>query len=167
MLNADSSTLKSESDDQSRKKPPTTPSAVALSWIVWTTRRIVVIEESGNAFFSSVTKKPDSSARPASPTSASERKSSGTNESSAKYAIIAARCVPRSTKNFENAFLTRARPRIEEDPSAGGTRRRRSRGGPVGSRSSGRRPGARRPHGDLVPDRVRRRPRGRRLAARL
>ena len=34
---------------------------------------------------------------------------SGTNDSSAKYAIIAARCVPRSAKNFANSarFLTR------------------------------------------------------------
>ena len=58
------------------------------------------------------------------------RKSSGTNESSAKYAIIAARWVPRSAKNFAHG---RART------GARSMLRRR-----------GRSPGARRPDGDLV-----------------
>ena len=44
MLNADSSALKSDSDDQSRKIPPMIPSVAALSWIAWTTRRIVSSE---------------------------------------------------------------------------------------------------------------------------
>jgi hypothetical protein len=34
---------------------------------------------------------------------------SGTNDSSAKYAIIAARCVPRSAKNFPTRSRRRTR----------------------------------------------------------
>ncbi len=54
----------------------------------------------GKSFFSSRTKNEFGVASCASPSSASESSSSGTNESSAKYAIIAARCVPRSAKNL-------------------------------------------------------------------
>ena len=88
----------------------------------------------GNALFSSVTRKLDSSARPANPSRASARKSSGTNERSAKYAIIAARCVPRSAKNLLKtsrirreaslSAMTGAARRAERDLLAG--RRRRS-----------------------------------------
>jgi len=84
MLHADSSTLNSDSDDQSSVAPPTIPSAVALSWICWTRLRIRSTEVPGNTFASSRTKKLDWSACPATPSSASARKSSGTNESSAK-----------------------------------------------------------------------------------
>ena len=45
------------------------------------------------------------SARGERPKSASARKTSGTKESSAKYATIAARCVPRSAKNFLQSWL--------------------------------------------------------------
>src|SRR3954452_10271930 len=107
MLNADSSALKRESDDQARKTAPMIPSVAALSWIPWTTRRIVSSELVGKARSSSRTKKSDASARREKPRSASERKTSGTNDRSAKYAIIAARCVPRSRKNLANGFRTR------------------------------------------------------------
>ncbi len=40
MLNALSSTLKNESDDQSRNAAPTSPSAAAFAWIARTARRI-------------------------------------------------------------------------------------------------------------------------------
>ena len=57
MLNALSSTLKNESDDQSRNAPPTIPSAVAFAWIARTARedrrRPSVL---GNVFVSSCTK---------------------------------------------------------------------------------------------------------------
>src|SRR5437868_4730468 len=45
MLNADSSTLNSDSDDQSRNIPPTIPSEVALSWIVRITSALVLDEQ--------------------------------------------------------------------------------------------------------------------------
>ena len=41
MLNADSSALKSESDDQSSATPPTIPSVAALSWTRWTSVRML------------------------------------------------------------------------------------------------------------------------------
>jgi hypothetical protein len=107
MLNADSSALKSESDDQSSPIPPMIPSVAALSWTRWTSERMLLSELPGKARFNSRTRKSDASARCASPSSDSERKTSGTNESSAKYATIAARWVPRSAKNF----ATRARLR--------------------------------------------------------
>src|SRR5919204_2973982 len=100
MLNADSSTLKSESDVHSSAAPPTTPRAAACfctARMVWT---MLSIELPGKARFSSVTRKVDSSGRPASASSDTVRNSSGTNDNSAKYAIIAARCGPRSPKNF-------------------------------------------------------------------
>src|SRR6266576_1814232 len=62
---------------------------------------------SGKACWISVTRKLDSSARPAKPSAASARNVSGTNDNSAKYAIIAARCVPRSAKNFPNSARLR------------------------------------------------------------
>ncbi len=74
----------------------------ALSWIPCTTFRIVSTELGGNASFSSRTKKSEASARCEKPSSASARNTSGRNDRSAKYAIIAARCVPRSAKNFAN-----------------------------------------------------------------
>ena len=60
----------------------------------------------GNVFESCRTKNEPSSAWWTRPSSASDRKSSGTNERSAKYAIIAARCVPRSAKNLLTTRLT-------------------------------------------------------------
>jgi hypothetical protein len=62
MLNALSSTLKNDSDDQSRKAPPTMPSAVAFDWMPRTARRIESIEVLGNVFESSRTKNEPSSA---------------------------------------------------------------------------------------------------------
>ena len=49
MLNADSSTLKSESDDQRRKTPPTIPRVAALSCTRWTSERMLSTELLGNA----------------------------------------------------------------------------------------------------------------------
>src|SRR6478735_4370558 len=106
MLNALSSTLKKESDDQSRNAPPTMPSAVAFDWMPRTARRIESSDVFGNVFESCRTKNDPSSAWWTRPSSASDRKSSGTNERSAKYAIIAARCVPRSAKNLLMTRLT-------------------------------------------------------------
>ena len=65
-----------------------------------TARRIESSDVFGNVFESWRTKNDPSSAWWTRPSSASDRKSSGTNERSAKYAIIAARCVPRSAKNL-------------------------------------------------------------------
>ena len=109
MLKADSSALKSDSDVQSRNAPPTIPSDHALSWTVRTSRTMSSIGVSGSACLISTTRKLDSSARPTSPSSERARNVSGTNESSAKYAIIAARCVPRSAKNFWTSLLFRLR----------------------------------------------------------
>src|SRR6476469_4561557 len=139
MLNALSSTLKTESDDQSRNAPPTMPSAVAFDWIPRTARRIESSDVLGNVFESWRTKNDPSSALCSSATGASERKSSGTNERSAKYAIIAARWVPRSAKNLLTTRLTgrqyaRRRgcspgnQRSDRDLAHGATRRR-DRGG--------------------------------------
>ena len=50
MLNALSSTLKNDSDDQSRKAPPTMPSAAAFDWIARTALRIESTEVLGNVF---------------------------------------------------------------------------------------------------------------------
>src|SRR5712691_5907411 len=108
MLNALSSTLKNESDDQSRNAPPTIPSAVAFAWIARTALRIESTDVRGNVFVSCFTKNDPSSAWCTSPSSASARKSSGTKERSAKYAIIAARWVPRSAKNLLRTRLTAA-----------------------------------------------------------
>ena len=49
-----------------------------------------------------VTRELDSSTRPKRPSNARARKTSGTIEASAKYATIAARCVPRTAKNVPN-----------------------------------------------------------------
>ena len=84
MLNALSSTLKNDSDDQSRNAPPTIPSAVAFAWIARTARRIESSEAFGNVFDSSRTKNELSSAWWTSPSSARARKRSGTNERRAK-----------------------------------------------------------------------------------
>src|SRR3954469_24430774 len=132
MLKALSSTLKSESDDQSRNAAPTRPSAVAFSWIARTARRIESSEVVGNARWSSRTKNEPVSAWFAVPSSASERNRSGTNERSAKYAIIAARCVPRSAKNFRMIAVM----------------------GRQYAQAHGCRPGARRPDGDLLAGRA-------------
>ena len=56
MLNADSSTLKSESDVQRRNEPPITPSVVAFSVIASTTRTMSVIDCDGNSRLSSLTR---------------------------------------------------------------------------------------------------------------
>src|SRR5262245_54575021 len=145
MLNALSSTLKSESDDQSRNTTPTIPSAVAFRWIARTARRIESSDVSGNVFESSRTKNEPSSAWWTSPSSASASRSSGTNDSSAKYAIIAARCVPRSAKNL---LRTRLIARQYARPDGRGT-------------------GDRRPRGDLAAGARRRRDRRRRRACGL
>ena len=63
MLNADSSTLKSESDDQRSATPPTIPSVAALSCTRWTSVRMLFNEVVGNARLSSFTRKSDASAR--------------------------------------------------------------------------------------------------------
>src|SRR5436190_4352947 len=49
MLNADSSTLKSESDVHPTKSAPITPSVAALSWMERTTLRMPSTELDGNA----------------------------------------------------------------------------------------------------------------------
>ncbi len=107
MLKADSSTLKSDSELQARKMPPMIPSSVEWFWIRVTVLTISSMDTLGNALDSSRTTKLCSFGRPEMPSSDSARKVSGTNERSAKYAIIAARCVPRSAKNFENGPFTR------------------------------------------------------------
>ena len=56
MLNADSSTLNSESEVQPRKRAPITPSVAALSCTERTTRTMLSTELVGNALFSSVTR---------------------------------------------------------------------------------------------------------------
>ena len=56
MLNADSSTLKSERDVQSSAAPPMIPSAVACFWIARTVWMMLEIELPGKARFSSVTR---------------------------------------------------------------------------------------------------------------
>src|SRR6187455_2283603 len=106
MLNALSSTLKNESEDQSRNAPPTRPRAVAFDWMPRTARRIESSDVFGNVFESWRTKNDPSSAWWTRPSNASERKRRGTNERSAKYAIIAARWVPRSAKNLLRTRLT-------------------------------------------------------------
>ena len=50
MLNALSSTLKNDSDNQSRNAPPTIPSVVAFAWIPRTARRIESTDVLGNVF---------------------------------------------------------------------------------------------------------------------
>ena len=100
MLNALSSTLKSESDDQSRNAAPTIPSAAELCWIARTALEDRVERRARERSLQLTDEERAGSASFVVPSSASARKSSGTNESSAKYAIIAARCVPRSAKNF-------------------------------------------------------------------
>jgi len=84
MLSADSRTLKSESEVHNRARPPMMPRAAALSWTAWTRLTIWSIGVPGSVFLISRTRKEDSSARPVRPRSASERKVSGTKESSAK-----------------------------------------------------------------------------------
>ena len=49
MFSADSSALKSESDDQRRKTPPTIPRVAALSCTRWTSERMLLTELPGNA----------------------------------------------------------------------------------------------------------------------
>src|SRR5437870_12191813 len=109
MFRADSSTLKSDSDVQRSAAPPTIPRVVALSWTARTSVTIRPTSVPGNACLISRTRKLDSSARPVRPRSESARNVSGTNESSAKYAIIAARWVPRSAKNFCTSTRLRTR----------------------------------------------------------
>jgi hypothetical protein len=109
MLKADSSTLKSESEVQISAARPMMPSAAALSCTVWTSETIRSIGVPGSVCLISLTRKDDSSARPVSPSSDRAMNVSGTNDSSAKYAIIAARCVPRSAKNFRHRSRLRTR----------------------------------------------------------
>ena len=56
MLNADSSTLKSESDVQTRNAPPMSPSVVAFDVIVSTTRTMSLIDWEGKRRWSSWTR---------------------------------------------------------------------------------------------------------------
>jgi len=56
MLNADSSALKSESDDQRSATPPMIPSVAALSWTRWTSVRMLCNEVVGKARLSSFTR---------------------------------------------------------------------------------------------------------------
>src|SRR5919204_1675430 len=113
MLKADSSTLKNESAVQRKNVPPMIPSVAALWRTEFTRFTIRLIGTPGSACLIWRTRKVDSSARPVSPSSESARKVSGTNESSAKYATIAAKCVPRSAKNF----CTRVRFRTRTERS--------------------------------------------------
>src|ERR1700719_3261909 len=107
MLSADSSALKNESDDQMRPIPPMIPSVAALFWTRCPSVIMLSSDVPGNACLSSRTKKSDASARCARPNSDSARKMSGTKERSAKYATIAARCVPRSAKNLRTSWRRR------------------------------------------------------------
>src|SRR6476659_6554606 len=134
MLNALSSTEKSESDDHARNATPRMPSAVAFSRIARTARSSESSDVLGKVRCSSRTKNEPEFAWPAVLSTASDRKSSGTNESSAKDALIAARCVPRSAKNL------RAIARIKQQYAP----------------PHGCSPGARRPDRDLLPGRPRR-----------
>jgi hypothetical protein len=108
-LKADSSALKSESDVQSSAAAPTMPSVAALSCTLWTRSTMRSIGVPGSACLISFTRKLDSSARPVKPRKERARNVSGTKASSAKYAIIAARCVPRSAKNFRQSSRLRTR----------------------------------------------------------
>src|SRR5918992_1266932 len=120
MLNADSRTLKSESAAQNKNAAPTTPSAAALSCTVRTSRVMSSTGASGSAWLISRTRKLDSPARPVNASRESARNVSGTNASSAKYAIIAARCVPRSAKNFWTSHRFRLRTaRMVSSPAVG------------------------------------------------
>ena len=56
MLNADSSTLKSESDVQTSAAPPISPSVVAFEVIVSTTRTMSLIDCEGKRCWSSATR---------------------------------------------------------------------------------------------------------------
>src|SRR5919206_1297274 len=100
MLNADSRTLKNESEVQRSAAPPMMPRVAALWRTEFTRLTMREIGTPGSACLIWRTRKVDSSARPLKPSRDRARKVSGTNESSAKYATIAARCVPRSAKNF-------------------------------------------------------------------
>src|SRR5947207_14987197 len=125
MLKALSSTEKSERDDQARNATPRMPRAVACSRIARTARSSESSDVLGKARCSSRMKNEPEFAWPAVLRTASERKSSGTNESSAKYAIIAARCVPRSAKNLR--AIARIKPQYAPEhgrgPGAGGSHR--------------------------------------------
>src|SRR2546423_3599248 len=158
MLKALSSTEKSERDDQARNATPRMPSAVAFARIARAARSSESSDVLGKARCSSRMKNEPEFAWPAVLRTASERKSSGTNESSAKYAIIAARCVPRSAKNLRAIARIKqqyAPPhgcspgprRPDRDLVAGRSRRDRRRGG-HGARDDDRR---RRPRGTLRP----------------
>src|SRR3954463_4483806 len=139
MLKADSSALKSDSDDQRSATAPMIPSVAALSCTWWTSLMMLAIDVDGNARESSFTRKSDASARCTRPSSDSARNVSGTNERSAKYATIAARCGPRSAKNLLASCRFRTRTSAVWQPVSLGLH--------------GRGPGTRRSEGDLVADR--------------
>src|SRR5882672_3095017 len=123
MLKADSRTLKRERDVHSKAAPPTIQSAVAWSCTVCTRSTMRLMGVPGSACLISLTRNDDSSARPVNPSSARDRKVSGTKESSAKYAIIAARCGPRSAKNLRTRSHLRTRmPREYRANGRGGRR---------------------------------------------
>src|SRR6266498_5862415 len=84
MLNADSRTLKRESDVQSNAAPPTIQSAVALSCTVWTRLMMQSTGVPGSVCLISLTRNDDSSARPVRPRRDRERNINGTKESRAK-----------------------------------------------------------------------------------
>ena len=78
-------------------------SVPALRWIARTTETICSTDWPGKMSSRYETRALEASTCPISPSPASAKKTSGTNESSAKYATIAARWVPRSRKKWENA----------------------------------------------------------------
>src|SRR5438034_9458544 len=98
MLNADSSALNRESDDQSSPTAPMMPSAAALSCTRCTRVRMLASELLGNARLSSFTRKSEASARCAKPRSERERKASGKDGRSAKYATHGAEGAPPLAK---------------------------------------------------------------------
>ena len=106
MLNADSSAEKSDSELQSNATPPTRVSAAAFRWTASTTSTIDSTDWLGKTSSRYETSALEESAWSRKPSTESARKMSGTNEASAKYATIAARCVPRSPKNRSNVAPT-------------------------------------------------------------
>src|SRR5262245_49037028 len=105
MLKADSSAEKSESALHSKATAPIADSVAAFSWTALTTLTIDSTDWSGKMSSRYPTSALDESAWSSKPSTESARKISGTNEARAKYATIAARCVPRSVKKRSNVAL--------------------------------------------------------------
>ena len=106
MLKADSSDENSDSELQRSATAPTTESVVAFRCTASTTLTIDSTDWSGKTSSRYETRALDEFAWSRNPSSESARKMSGTNEASAKYATIAARWVPRSTKKRSKVALT-------------------------------------------------------------